>query len=242
MKNLILSRIREFTSRANASMLFVFKKNNNFQFCVDYKELNILIIKNKCSLSLINETLDRLVNAAYFIKLDLKNAYYRIKIYKNDEWMTTFRTRYDRFEYAIMSFELVNVSVTFQTLINKILRELIDYIYVIYLDNILIYFKTREKHWECVRKMLARLCQFKLYAKLLKYFFMTQLIEFLEYIRSNHDVFMNSRRMKVIQTEFEFRTLRELQIFLEFANFYKRFIRFYIKITRTLTKLLKESK
>ena len=85
LKNLILNRIQEFTSRANASMLFVFKKNNNFRFCVDYKKLNALIIKNKCSLLLIDETLNRFMNVAYFIKLDLKNVYHRIKIYKADE-------------------------------------------------------------------------------------------------------------------------------------------------------------
>ena len=76
LKNLILNRIREFTNRANASILFVFKKNNNFRFCIDYKKLNALIIKNKCLFSLINETLNRLVNAAYFIKFDFKNAYH----------------------------------------------------------------------------------------------------------------------------------------------------------------------
>ena len=242
LKNLILNRIREFTNRASALMLFVFKKNNNLRFCVDYKGLNALIIKNKCLFSLINETLNRFVSAVYFIKLDFKNAYHQIKICKNDEWMTTFRTRYDHFEYAVISFELVNASVTFQTLINKILRELINHICVIYLNDILIYFKTREKHWECVRKMLERLHQFKLYTKLSKCFFITQIIEFLEYIISNHDVFMNLRKMKIIQTWLEFKTLRELQIFLEFANFYKRFVRFYAKITRILTKLLKERK
>ena len=85
LKNLIRNCIRESTSRASASMFFVFKKNNNFRFCVDYKKLNALIIKNKCSLSLIDKTLNCLVNAAYFIKFDFKNAYYRIKIRKNDE-------------------------------------------------------------------------------------------------------------------------------------------------------------
>ena len=242
LKNLILNCIQEFMSRASASMFFVFKKNDNFRFCVDYKELNALIIKNKCSLSLIDETLNRFISAAYFIKLDFKNAYYRFKICKNDKWMTMFRIRYDHFEYAIMFFGFVNASATFQALINKILRELINHIYVIYLNDILIYFKTRKKHWECVRKMLERLHQFKLYIKLSKYFFMIQVIEFLEYIISNHNVFMNSRRMKIIQRWFEFKILRELQIFLEFANFYKRFVRFYIKITRILTKLLKKNK
>ena len=71
---------------------------------------------------------------------------------------------------------------------------------------------------------------------------MTQIVEFLEYIINNHDVFMNSRKIKVIQTWLESRTLRELQIFLEFANFYKRFVRFYVKIIHALTKLLKENK
>ena len=76
LKNLTLNRIRESTSRVNASMLFVFKKNDSLRFCVDYKRLNALIIKNRCSFSLIDETLNRLVSATYFIKLDLKNAYY----------------------------------------------------------------------------------------------------------------------------------------------------------------------
>ena len=76
LKNLILSRIREFISCASALMLFVFKKNNILRFCVDYRRLNALIIKNKCLFSLINETLNRFVSAVYFIKLDFKNAYH----------------------------------------------------------------------------------------------------------------------------------------------------------------------
>ena len=85
LKNLILNRIREFTNCADASIFFVFKKNSNLRFCVDYKKLNALIIKNKYLFSLIDETLNRLMSAAYFIKLDFKNAYHRIKICKNDE-------------------------------------------------------------------------------------------------------------------------------------------------------------
>ena len=219
LKNLTLNRIREFSSCANASIFFVFKKNNSFRLCINYRKLNALIIKNKCSFSLIDKTLNRFVSAAYFIKLNFKNAYYWIKIRKNDKWMTTFRTRYNHFKYTIMFFKLVNASVTFQILINKILRELINHICVIYLNDILIYFKTCKKHWKCVRKMLEHLYQFKLYAKLLKYFFMTQIIEFLEYIISNYKVLINSCKMKVLQTWLEFKTLRELQIFLEFANF-----------------------
>ena len=76
LKNLILNRIRKFISRANISMFFVFKKNDNLRLCVDYKELNALIIKNKYSFSLIDKMLNRFVSVASFIKLNLKDAYH----------------------------------------------------------------------------------------------------------------------------------------------------------------------
>ena len=85
LKNLILNCIQEFTNRASALMFFVFKKNDNFRFYVNYKKLNIFIIKNKCSFFLIDETLNRLMNVVYFIKLNFKSVYHQIKIYKNDE-------------------------------------------------------------------------------------------------------------------------------------------------------------
>ena len=85
LKNLILNYIRKFTNRASALMFFIFKKNNNLRFCVNYKKLNIFIIKNKCSFFLIDETLNCLMNVVYFIKLNLKDVYHRIKIHKNNE-------------------------------------------------------------------------------------------------------------------------------------------------------------
>ena len=170
--------------------------------------MNALIINNKCWISLIDETLNCFINAVYFIKFYFKAVYHRIKIRKNNEWMTTFRTRYDYFEYIIMFFELVNDSATFQALINKVLRELINHICIINLDDTLIYFKTCKKHWKCVRKMLERLHQVKLYAKLSKCSLMIQMIEFLKYIINNHKILMNSYRIEIIETWLEFKTLR----------------------------------
>ena len=76
LKNLILNCIQKFMNCVNALIFFVFKQNNNFRLYIDYKELNALIIKNKCSVSLIDETLNCFVSAAYFIKLNFKNAYH----------------------------------------------------------------------------------------------------------------------------------------------------------------------
>ena len=80
LKNFALSRIREFFSLAETSILFIFKKNDSLRLCVNYRNLNIIIIKNKCSFFLIEKTLDRLIDVAYFTKLNLKNVYHRIRI------------------------------------------------------------------------------------------------------------------------------------------------------------------
>jgi len=80
LKNLTLNKIYKFISLVNASMLFVLKSDNNLRLCVNYYNLNVITIKNKCSLSLIKKTLDRLIDVVYFTKLDFKNAYYRIRI------------------------------------------------------------------------------------------------------------------------------------------------------------------
>jgi hypothetical protein len=83
------------------------------RFYVDYRALNKLIMKNRHALLLIDETIDKLSGAKIYIKLDLKDAYYRIRIKVNNEWKIAFRTRYEYFEYMIMFFGLTNILVTF---------------------------------------------------------------------------------------------------------------------------------
>ena len=93
------SRIKFSVSFVNVSILFMFKKSGGLRLCVNYKNLNAIIIKNCHLLSLITKTLNRLYKVKRFSKLNLKNTYHRIRIKKTDEWKTTFRTRYEHFEY-----------------------------------------------------------------------------------------------------------------------------------------------
>ena len=127
-------------------MLFVPKKDGGLRLCVNYRGLNAITIKNRHPLPLITETLDRLCGSKCFTKLDLKDAYHRIRIKADDEWKTAFRTRYGHFEYQVMPFGLANASTTFQAYINKALRGLIDVICVVYLDDILIYSSDPAHH------------------------------------------------------------------------------------------------
>ncbi len=107
--------IKHFVSSIDASILFILKKNDSLHLCMNYQDLNKITVKNHHSLPLISETLDRLSRVKRFTKLDLKNAYHRLRIQREDEWKTTFCTRYDHFKYMIMSFNLINASVIFQT-------------------------------------------------------------------------------------------------------------------------------
>ncbi len=130
----------------NASILFIFKKNNSLHLCMNYQDLNKITVKNYHSLSLISETLDRLNKVKQFTKLNLKNVYHRFRIQHEDESKIMFHTHYDYFKYMIMSFDLINASVIFQTYINKILTKLLNDFYVIYLNDILIFFIKKTDH------------------------------------------------------------------------------------------------
>ena len=225
----------------DASILFVFKKGGKLRLCVNYKNLNAIIIKNCHSLSFITETLNRLCEVKRFTKLNLKNVYYRIRIKKNDEWKTAFRTRYEHFEYQIMSFDLTNAPITFQIYINKALRGLVDVICVIYLNDILIFNEDSTKHRRHVQQVLERLRDFELYVNLKKCEFDIEEIEFLNFIVFTKGIRMNSKRIQMIKKWSKLKTYREVQIFLRFVNFYKRFIYCYSKITALLISLLKNS-
>ena len=103
-------------SPAGAPILFVPKGNRELRLCVDYKGLNKITAKNRHPLHLISEILDRLSGAKFFSKIDIKEAYYRIRIREGDEWKTAFRTRYGYYEYLVMLFGLINTSDTFKVI------------------------------------------------------------------------------------------------------------------------------
>jgi transposase InsO family protein len=234
--------IRPSTSPAGAPVLFVPKKDGGLRLCVDYRGLNKITRKNRYPLPLISETLDRLSGAKIFTKLDLKDAYHRIRIREGDEWKTAFRTRYGHFEYLVMPFGLTNAPATFQSYINQALSGLVDIFCVVYLDDILIYSQTREEHTLHVRRVLERLKKWSLYANPKKCVFYTDRVEFLGFIVSREGVAMDPSRVSAISEWPIPKSYHDVQVFLGFANFYRRFIENYSKLAGPLTSLLKGSK
>ena len=141
-----------------------------------------------------------------------------------------------------MPFGLANALATFQAYINKALVGLIDVTCVVYLDDILIYSAKTAEHWLHVQQVLERLRRFGLFANQRKCQFCTRKVEFLGFIVSTNGVAMDEERVKTIKEWPRPKTYREVQVFLGFANFYRRFIHRYSSIAAPLTGLLKGSK
>ena len=238
--NLKTGFIRPFKSPAGAPILFDKKPDGSLRLCVDYRGLNNLTIKNRYPLPLIGESLDRLGRAKRFTQLDLTSAYHRMRIKEGDEWKTAFRTRYGHFEYQVMPFGLSNALASFQGYINKILAEKLDIFVIVYLDDIFIYTEDQGKgHVEAMRLVLDLLRKNGLFANLKKCWFHKNEVRFLRYVVSSQGIRMKDERIKVVRNWPELKSVRDIQVFIGFTNFYRRFIRGFSRIAASLTSMLK---
>ena len=188
---------------------------------MDYHSLNKVTVKNRYPLPLIMETLDRLVGAVRYTKIDLKDAYHRLHIKSSDQWKTVFQTRYRHYEYQVLPFGLANVPATFQAYINEALSGLLDVFCVVYLDDILIYSQAGESHEDHVWQVLERLQQYKLYANLKKCIFSATSIEYLGFIVGMEGVSMDPDHVTTVMEWPQPTSFMEVQQFLGFANFYR---------------------
>ncbi|GJP51861.1 hypothetical protein CLOM_g10990 [Closterium sp. NIES-68] len=138
--------IRPSTSPFAAPIMFTPKKDGGLRMCTDYRALNRVTIKSRYPIPRTDELIDNLRGARYFSKIDLRGGYHQIRVFADDCHKTAFRTRYGSYEYTVMPFGLTNAPSTFQLTMNGVFRDLLDKCVIIYLDDILIYSKTREQH------------------------------------------------------------------------------------------------
>ena len=237
--NLANGFIHRSSSPTAAPILFAKKKDGSLRLCVDFRAVNKITVKNRYPLPLISEMLDRVRSAKIFTKLDLRGAYNLIRIREGDEWKTAFRTRYGQFEYKVMPFGLTNAPATFQAYIDSCLGEYLDDFAVCYLDDILIYSDNPDEHEDHVKKVLQRLSEFGLYCKPSKCEFSVTEVGFLGFILSQNGISMEPDRISTIEDWPTPTSVKDVQVLLGFANFYRRFIRKYAKLTAPISDLLK---
>ncbi|KAJ1603300.1 hypothetical protein NDA14_005411 [Ustilago hordei] len=238
-ENLEKGFIRPSKSPARSPVLFVPKKDGGLRLCVDYRGLNEITVKNRAPLPLIEEQLFLLRKARIYTKLDLRAAYNLIRIAKGDEWKTAFGTQLGLYEYLVMPFGLANAPAHFQSFINDIFRDIIGIYVVVYLDDFLIFSDTEEAHVKHVTEVLTRLRSNRLFAKLSKCEFHTKTVEFLGYIIKPTGIEMDPEKVRTVKEWPMLESIHDIQRFLGFANFYRRFIAHFARIAKPLTALVK---
>jgi len=190
--------IQPSVSPWGAPVLFVKKKDGSLRLYIDYRELNKVTVKNKYPLPRIGDLFDQLAGASVFLKIDLRSGYHQLKIKKEDVPKTAFRTRYGHHEFLVLPFGLTNAPTFFMDLMNRVFRPFLDKFVVVFIDNILVYSKTREEHANHLRIVLKTLAEHKLYAKLKKCEFWLERVQFLGHIVTKDGISVDPTKVETI--------------------------------------------
>ena len=192
--------IRESTSPAAAPLLLAAKPGGGIRICHDYRGLNAVTVKNRYPLPLIRETLDALCGAKFYTKLDVIAAFNRIRIAEGHEWLTAFITRFGLYEMLVTPFGLCNAPATFQNYINHVLHDALDDYCTAYLDDVLVFSKTREEHTRHVNEVIRRLGTAGLQIDINKSEFYTTKTKYLGLIISTDGMTMDPDKVQALQT------------------------------------------
>nr|AAV31278.1 putative polyprotein [Oryza sativa Japonica Group] len=232
--------IRPSSSPWGAPVIFVEKKDHTQRMCVDYRALNDVTIKNKYPLPRIDDLFDQLKGATVFSKIDLRSGYHQLRIKEEDIPKTAFTTRYGLFECTVMSFGLTNAPAFFMNLMNKVCMEYLDKFVVVFIDDILIYSRTKEEHKEHLRLALEKLREHQLYAKFSKCEFWLSEVKFLGHVISAGGVAVDPSNVESVTNWKQPKTVSEIRSFLGLAGYYRRFIENFSKIAKPMTRLLQK--
>ncbi|GKD02140.1 putative reverse transcriptase domain-containing protein [Tanacetum coccineum] len=160
--------IRPRSSPWGSPVLFVKKKDGSFWMCIDYRELNMLRVKNCYLLQRIDDLFDQLQGSSVYLKIELRSGYHQLRVREENIPKTTFKTRYGHYEFQVMPFGLTNAPVVFMDLMNRVCKSYLDKFVIVFIDDILIYYKSKQKLEEHLKLILDLLKKEELYAKLSK--------------------------------------------------------------------------
>jgi RNase H-like domain found in reverse transcriptase/Reverse transcriptase (RNA-dependent DNA polymerase) len=238
-ENLESGRIRPSKSPMASPVFFIKKKDGALRLVQDYRALNAMTVKNKYPLPLISELIEKLRGAKYFTKLDVQWGFQNVRMKEGDEWKAAFRTNRGLFE-PLVFFGLTNSPATFQTMMNDIFHKLVlEGVVVVYLDDILIYTETIEEHRAVTQRVLELLQKHKLFLKPDKCEFEKTKVEYLGVVVSHNSVEMDLVKVAGVADWPLPDNKKEVQSFLGFVNFYRRFIKDFSHHARPLFNLTK---
>ncbi|XP_028215187.1 uncharacterized protein LOC114397318 [Glycine soja] len=211
--------IRPSNSPFSSPVLLVKKQDGSWRFCVDYRALNALTIKDRFPIPTVDELLDELGGAHYFSKLDLLQGYHQIRMCPEDISKTAFRTHHDHYEFRVMSFGLCNAPSSFQATMNAIFRPYLRRFIIVFFDDILVYSASLTEHLNHLEITFQNR------------------VEYLSHIVSSEGVKPVTSKVEAIMHWPSPHLIKAVRSFLGLAGFYRRFIRGYATIAAPLVHI-----
>jgi hypothetical protein len=160
--------IRPSVSPWGEPTFFMKNKYGTLRLCIDYRKIDKITIKPKYMLPRIDDLFDQLRGATIFYKINLRSRYHQVQIKDEEINKTFFRTRYGHYKFVVVPFGLTNAPTSFMCLRNNVFIKFLDRFVLVFIDDILIYFKKKEEHEEHINLVLQVLREHHLYAKLSK--------------------------------------------------------------------------
>ena len=232
--------IRVSKSNYASPIVIVRKKSGQIRLCCDYRALNAKSLRDAHCLPRIQESLDSLAGAEWFICLDLSAAYNQVPIKPEDQHKTAFTTPFGLYEWVRMSFGLMNSPATFQRLMNELFRKELFQLMLCYLDDILIHGKSLSELLDRLDIVLSRLSENGLKLELSKCSFFKREVTYLGHQISSEGIKVDPAKMSVVEKWTVPQTLKELRSYLGFCSYLRRFVPNFTSRAKPLQQLVTE--
>ena len=232
--------IEPSTSPWASPVVLVTKKDGSTRFCVDFRRLNNITVKDSYPLPNIEDTFNAMSGANYFCALDLASGYWQIPMAEDDRPKTAFITRRGLFQFRVMPFGLCNAPATFERLMEAILRGLLWERCMVYIDDIIVFGRSYDETLANLQTVLERIQSSNLKLKPSKCELFKQELLYLGFLIDGKGVRPDPAKVQAVRDWYPPCNLADVRSFLGFANYHRRFIKNYASIASPLTRLTRK--